>query len=185
MNEYEPADKEALVELQGACAKLSMGDKENPKNMIVKVIQLNKWLKKVKNRYEKDEIKLITHLFAWLLAACLPVKVASQNSGIEKMDLKKVQKDLVALVCKELYDGEEQDNKKGIAIMADEGEENKRLWSSKKHHKKFKSECQKCGRAGHKAVDCYVKTKISGEKNESTGSLLLEVKVNDIIVGSN
>ncbi len=97
MHEYEPANKEALVELQGLYAKLKMSDKENLKTMIMELTQLNKRLKKVDNKYEKDDIKLITHLFARLPEANVPVKVVIRNSGIVNMDLKQDQKLLVSL----------------------------------------------------------------------------------------
>lgn len=125
MDEYEPADKEAIAELEGAYTQLSMVNKENSKTMIMKVTQLNKWIKKVENRYEKDDIKLIIHSLAQLPVAHIPVKVAIQNSGIQNAVLNKVQKGLQGLVAlwKELCCEGEQENKKDVTMMADEKEE--------------------------------------------------------------
>jgi hypothetical protein len=45
-------------------------------------------------------------------------------------------------------------------MRADEGEEQKEVWNSKKSYKKFKGDYQKCGWHRHKSVDCYAMTMV-------------------------
>jgi hypothetical protein len=132
MDEYEPAGKVALVDLQRSYAKLRIGEKEN----CIWCSRINGFIKKVGNKYDKDNIKLISHLFIRLPTAYAPVKVAIQNCGSERMGLKKVQKDLVSL-WKELdEENEGEESKKDIAKMANEEVEKKGCGTRRRSHTK-------------------------------------------------
>jgi hypothetical protein len=75
--------------------------------------------------------------------AYIPVKVAILNHGIGGTDLNRVRKDLQA-VWKELQEEEKEGEKKGITMVTGDKVERK-LWSIKKTHKRFKGDCKKCG----------------------------------------
>jgi hypothetical protein len=67
MDDYEPSDKEASINLQEEFTKLKLGEKENQKCMITNAKQMNKQFRKGTRKYHKDDIELITmHLLARL-----------------------------------------------------------------------------------------------------------------------
>jgi hypothetical protein len=161
-DEFEPSQIVDVADLQIEFSNVTFNSlKSNPIDWIEKLEANNERVGAVKSEHLKDDFLMITHIFSQPPKDEHEAHVTSEKKDLVNLKLKDTKKSISAhwkLFIKdneksdEVFYGEDKKSKTG-----------KKTWTSKK----FKGDCRKCGKQGHEAVDCRVKS--GNEKSSATG----------------
>jgi hypothetical protein len=160
-DEFEPSQIVDVADLQIKFSNMTFDSHEsNPIDWIEKLEANNEPVGAIKSEHLKDDFRMIAHIFSQLPKDKYEAHITSEKKDLVNLKLKDMKKSISAhwkLFIKdneksnEVFYGEDKKSKTG-----------KKSWTSKK----FKGDCRKCGKQGHKAVDCRVKS--GGNENSST-----------------
>jgi hypothetical protein len=153
-DEFEPSWIVDVVALQIEFSNMTFDShKSNPIDWIEKLEANNERVGAIKSECPKDDFLIIAHIFSQLPKDEHEAHITSEKKDLVNLKLKDMKKSISGhwkLFIKdeeksdEVFYGEDKKSKTG-----------KKSWTSKK----FKGDCRKCSKQGHKApVDCRVKS---------------------------
>jgi hypothetical protein len=160
--QFEPHGIDDYVDLTTRFKECVMEDEEqNPKKWIRKLQAINRRLGDVSPDHRHDDVQMIAEVFMKLppiysefITSCNLRGVA--NNG----NMQEIIKDLERFYKRRIKNGEQNSknpkDKEKAAFLA-EGKQNAKNKDFVDFAKAFKGMCNKCGRQGHKGVDCRVR----------------------------
>jgi hypothetical protein len=159
-DEFEPSQIVDVADLQIEFSNMTFDSHEsNPIDWIEKLEANNERVGAIKSEHLKDDFLMIAHVFSQPPKDKHEAHVTSEKKDLANLKLKDMKKSISAHWKFFIKDDEKSDE----VFCGEDGKSKtgKKSWTSKK----FKGDCRKCGKQGHKAVDCHVK---SGNENSST-----------------
>eukprot|EP00977_Amphora_coffeiformis_P019679 scaffold7386_cov160-Amphora_coffeaeformis.AAC.9 len=159
-NKYRPKDNISKVELRMMLNKVSMKPKDNPEKLFEQLAE-------IQNYDEKgsiDEEDLMAVVFTVAPKQYQSVLSAVQLEKKDKLTLEDLEEAMdqvwrqgSALKFKQREDDENSDEELALAAQ-----DNK----PKKKNYRFKGECNRCGKYGHKAKDCWTDPRNASKRPE-------------------
>jgi hypothetical protein len=153
---YAQNDVSNLTDLIQRFTSCKLDDTDtDPDSWFVKIDKINAKLVSIGAKYEKKEYELKAHLLGNLPEGYEDVKTKIHGNE-DNYSVRQIEKEIVNKWTRDFHKDESE--KKGIAMtVTTKGNGN---W------KKFKGTCRKCGKIGHKALDCRSE---GGNNNKSKG----------------
>ena len=129
-------------------------DDSDPSDFINELSDINDKMAEIKTTYEKDELTMIAHVLSKLPKKPYEAAVTARKTvGYENLTLDDLKEELEDYwernIMKEEKQGAKDDKANKAFNVQDKGGGYK-----SKFAKKFKGDCNKCGKQGHKATDC-------------------------------
>ena len=132
--------------------------REDPDSWFVRLYNINTRLYAIDPKYEKSEIEVIAHMLAQLPKEYAELRTKLSGTKVE-YDLDEVKEEIRLFYNSRLKKNSDKEEDEDEAFLI----ENKK----NKFKKKFKGTCRKCGKYGHKSVDCWSNNSNSNKKTES------------------
>ena len=145
---YAQEDESNLTELIQQFTACKLEDKEtDPDSWFLKIDRINAKLKAIGDRYEKQDFEIKAHLLGNLPEGYEDVKTKIYGNEIS-YTVRKIEKEIVNKWLRNFHmddkDGSKKTKNLALAVTGKGGG----------NYKKFKGKCRKCGKLGHKALDC-------------------------------
>jgi hypothetical protein len=139
--------------------KFGMNSKANPTNWIKALVRNNAQATAINKKHQKDDFLLLTHVFAELPAEEHETCMSKHAINIELLSVIEAKKTAAAHQKRFIKSEDDEDAEKTGDVFYGEGSKTSYPGPNtpKKHpttKKRFKGDCRKCGKQGHKAADC-------------------------------
>ena len=161
--EFAPKEILDVVNLHAEFQKMKLGSvRDDPIEWIELLEENNEKVGEIEVKYLKDDFLMISHVFAGLPKSEYESYVVVQKEKMQKLTLKEMKVSIKAHWTH--YIKQDSNEKTEDAFYGGESKPN----FKKTHHpkKRFKGDCNKCGKQGHKGVDC----RSSGGGNRSSAN---------------
>ena len=147
--EFAPKEILDVVNLHAEFQKMRLGSvRDDPIEWIELLEENNEKVGEIEVKYLKDDFLMISHVFAGLPKSEYESYVVVQKEKMQKLTLKEMK---VSIKAHWTHYIKQDDEKTEDAFYGESKPHFK-----KTHHpkKRFKGDCNKCGKQGHKGVDC-------------------------------
>jgi hypothetical protein len=159
--EFLPNEILDVKDLLDAFQKIKFGAnlKASPTKWIEALVRHNAPATAINKKHQKDDFLMLAHVFAELPADECETCMSKHANNMELMSVIEVKKTVRAHWKRFVKSKDDEDAEKTSDVFCGEGGETLCLGPNtpKKHptvKKRFKGDCQKCGKQGHKAADC-------------------------------
>ncbi len=168
LKEFEPKNDDALVDVQEMYATCQIKNpSEDPSKWIDRLKIINSRLAGIDIKYKKSDVEVMAYVMANSPADHYDdVITVTRKSGISHQTLNDLRKDMhdkwCRLVKTKSLKPQSTSDEGGEALNVND-KTKKKAWSGSK---RFKGNCRKCGKQGHKAANCWSGTGGSNEQNK-------------------
>jgi hypothetical protein len=157
-DQFQPIEIDDYVDLTNRFKRCEMENEyENPRKWIRELQGINRRLGDIAPEHKHDDVEMIAEIFLKLpqsysefITSCNLRGVAGNGTTQEMI------KDLERFFKRTIDKGGSQKGNEKVAFLAI-GEENKKNKGFVHFSKAFKGLCNKCGKQGHKGIDCRVR----------------------------
>lgn len=175
MEEFEPTQITDVADLTMQFGTINLDlPSDNPIDWIENLEKNNERVGAIEKKYFKDDFLMITHVFAKLPKESYKTYVTTEKKGLATLTMEEVKKSILAYWKQYI----KEDEKKEEAFYGEQQASRRPQGgnSNKKPFKRFKGTCNKCGKQGHKGVDCRGGGAAAAGRNPPSGTDLKHIK---------
>jgi hypothetical protein len=155
---YEPKEVDAYVQLQEEFQECKMeSDKDDPTVFIEELEVINGYMGAIQDKYEKDDVEIISHIFSKLPASYSEFITSQKTKGIKNTSVEDIKDGLEEYWKRTIKTSTKTTATEEKALSVSDGK------PKGKGGGRFKGTCNYCGKPGHKAIDCFKRKKEQGE----------------------
>ncbi len=164
--EFEPKEITDVADLNCEFSNIKLGEiKENPIEWIELLEYNNDRVGAIEPKYLRDDFLMIAHIFAMLPKRQYETFISAEKKTIKDLTMRQMKKNILAhwkaFVKEDEKDGEAFYGEGRPFVAKKTGY--KKPWNNRK----FKGDCRKCGKQGHKAADCRGEAVNTGDTNQN------------------